>query len=164
MRWTRAVVFSIVLLASSCCAPEPVETAWMVEACASSTHWDYNEGQITIEALQRIAGMDDGYRTVLFNHDTDRPIGRILSLWCSDGKLRARIESSKSASDIWQLIQEEVLTGISVGIYVRDFTFDHLLDEERDVRVITSADLIEISIVSLPANPDARIEKWYVIE
>lgn len=164
MRWARAAVFAIALLLASCCAPEPVETAWIVEGCVSSSHWDYNGGQIAAEVLRSIVEADSDYRTVLFNHDSDRPVGRILSLSYADGKLHTRVKISKTAPKVWRLIQEGVLTGISIGIHVWEMDFDYLEGEDKEVKVARVADLIELSIVSLPANPDARISRWYVIK
>ncbi|HID8755341.1 TPA: HK97 family phage prohead protease, partial [Klebsiella pneumoniae] len=46
------------------------------------------------------------------------------------------------------------ITGLSIGYYVRESNYD----EKTRIRTLTKLDLVEISIVTVPANDDARID------
>lgn len=91
-------------------------------------------------------------------HMWDEPIGRILEARVEPRGLwfRACIsERTQRARDTWGLIQDGVLSAVSVG-------FDGLYTAEfghRDARSrwhwTAIADLYEIAIVTIPANPDA---------
>ena len=46
------------------------------------------------------------------------------------------------------------VTGLSIGYWVRESSYD----EKTGVRTLTKLDLVEISLVTFPANDDARVE------
>ncbi|HHE9894431.1 TPA: HK97 family phage prohead protease, partial [Campylobacter jejuni] len=46
------------------------------------------------------------------------------------------------------------ITGLSIGYYVRESSFD----EKTRIRTLTKLDLVEISIVTVPANDEARTD------
>lgn len=48
------------------------------------------------------------------------------------------------------------INGLSIGFYARDFK-DEKVDGKR-IRHITNVDLVELSLVTFPANGDARVE------
>ncbi len=51
-------------------------------------------------------------------------------------------------------MQTRSITGLSIGYYVRESSFD----EKTRIRTLTKLDLIEISIVTVPANDEARTD------
>ncbi len=51
-------------------------------------------------------------------------------------------------------MRSKAITGLSIGYYVRESSFD----EKTYIRTLTKLDLVEISIVTTPANDDARID------
>lgn len=51
-------------------------------------------------------------------------------------------------------MQSKAITGLSIGYYVREDSFD----EKTRIRTLKQLDLVEISIVTNPANDDARID------
>ncbi|ONG05053.1 peptidase U35 [Klebsiella pneumoniae] len=65
---------------------------------------------------------------VLWQHRTGEPIGN------------------------WDITR--AITGLSIGYYVRESNYD----EKTRIRTLTKLDLVEISIVTVPANDDARID------
>jgi hypothetical protein len=51
-------------------------------------------------------------------------------------------------------MQSRSITGLSIGYYVRESSFD----EKTRIRTLTKLDLVEISIVTVPANDEARTD------
>jgi HK97 family phage prohead protease len=88
---------------------------------------------------------------LLFNHDYDKPIGKVLDMAVDDRGLRVRGSISPSVEKIYNLVKEGILTTFSVGFCVRDAEYDDMADG----LVIKDAELLEISVVSIPCNQDA---------
>lgn len=81
------------------------------------------------------------------------PIGKVTDLAVSQGKLKFNMILSKAtqpARDAAALIKEGILNAFSVGFIPRT-------RDEKDSKVITKSELLEISLVSVPANPQAVI-------
>jgi len=108
----------------------------------------------TIEVSAWTKGGLDNYLNnpvILFNHDYDKPIGRAVSLGTNDKGLQLKAKIAKSAGQIGELIKEGVLGAFSVGFMVRDAEYD----EETDGYRIKDAELLEVSVVTVPANQAA---------
>jgi HK97 family phage prohead protease len=98
--------------------------------------------------------------TVLLNHDHDKIIGKCTALKIGKGKITATLELTEGVEDAdraLRLIRAGALNAISIG-------FDPTEEPERIVsdtgRVglrFNSWELLEISIVAVPANPNALI-------
>lgn len=88
---------------------------------------------------------------ILFNHDYNRPIGRALSVAPTSKGLELEAKISKAAGDIVELIKDGVLGAFSVGFMVKDADYD----SKSDTFVIKQAELLEVSVVSVPANQAA---------
>ena len=58
------------------------------------------------------------------------------------------------AKTAWRGMKTRAITGLSIGYYVRESNYD----EKTRIRTLTKLDLVEISIVTVPANDDARID------
>jgi len=85
---------------------------------------------------------------VLAQHDHDDPIGRMTD-YRVDGKglwVKARISSA--AEECYGLIKDKVLTAFSIGFRIIDAEYN----SAAEVFVIKELELIEISVVSIPAN------------
>lgn len=92
---------------------------------------------------------------MFFNHDRNVPIGRALEVKVTtEGlKIKAKISKSKAAPMpyIRDMIREQVLRTFSVG-------FDPMGSEEKredGVNVIKQANLLEVSVVSIPMNQES---------
>lgn len=70
-----------------------------------------------------------------------------------DGELW--IEEAPYARIAQRGMKTKSVTGLSIGYYVRESTFD----EKTRIRTLTKLDLVEISIVTTPANDEARIDQ-----
>ncbi len=102
---------------------------------------------------------------MFFGHDWwNKPIGKILDYSIKEHGLWIKAQVSKTADDIWQLIKEGILKTFSIGFDILD---SEDVDDKsqkgsyelvRKIRKITKLELYEISIVNIPANPQAVIE------
>ena len=92
---------------------------------------------------------------LLENHD-GRPIGIVSELVDLDNGLgfSATFARSKAADDVVELIQMSAYDSVSVGAIPKKFKYD-----KNGVMIVSSADLQELSVVSVPAFADAVIEK-----
>jgi HK97 family phage prohead protease len=88
---------------------------------------------------------------LLFNHDYNRPIGRVVEMSTDKRGLKIKGVISKSAGDVYNLVKEGVLSTFSVGFLVKDADYD----KSADGLIIKDAELLEVSVVSIPCNQDA---------
>lgn len=87
---------------------------------------------------------------ILFAHDYwSLPVGKATNVYISeDGKqliAEGYFASTESAQEVRKLYDEKILVAVSVGF----------MPMERNGNVITKAQLLEISFVPVPCNPDA---------
>jgi HK97 family phage prohead protease len=97
----------------------------------------------------------DNYRSnpiILFNHNYSKPIGRAVELEVDASGLKITCEISKSAGDAYGLIKDEVLTTFSVGFMIKDADYN----QATDGYIIRDAELLEVSVVSVPCNQAAK--------
>ena len=81
------------------------------------------------------------------------PIGKATGIAIEDGKLMFKAVFSKAtqeAKEAYALVKEGILNTFSVGFIPRDY-------EKDNSSVITKAELLEISLVSIPSNPEAVV-------
>jgi HK97 family phage prohead protease len=88
---------------------------------------------------------------LLFNHDYSRPIGKVIEISTDSRGLKIKGIISKSAGDVYNLVKEGVLSTFSVGFLVKDADYDKSLDG----LIVKDAELLEVSVVSVPTNQDA---------
>lgn len=88
---------------------------------------------------------------ILFNHDYNQPIGRAVELSTGDNGLQLKAKIAKSAGHVRELIKEGVLGAFSVGFRVKDAEYLR----ESDGYKIKDAELLEVSVVTVPANQAA---------
>jgi len=89
---------------------------------------------------------------ILFNHNYNEPIGKAIKLSVTEQGLEITAEISKVTSNsAYDLIVGGVLKTFSVGFIVKDAEYL----KETGGLLITAAELIEVSVVSIPANAGA---------
>ncbi len=117
---------------------------------------------ITREALEGAAKDLLHYTTVLYNHDADRPIGKVLEAYPKDSGLFVKVLISSHEDEIWKKITEGVISKFSFRGVVTDYDeqFDKTLN--RMITIIKGFKIFEISLVSVPANPHARTLHYYL--
>lgn len=92
---------------------------------------------------------------LLWQHNTSQPIGIITKLYEDDHglKMEAEINNNVSAGfEASELIKQKAIQGLSIGYQVKKSEFS-----ETGQRIITEINLLEISIVTFPANSKATI-------
>jgi HK97 family phage prohead protease len=95
---------------------------------------------------------------VLWQHRADMPIGVYESL--AEDETGLRVEGRLLKDDVRQaaethaLVRAGAVSGLSIGFYVRESNFD----EKTKIRTLTKLDLVEISLVTFPANDEARVD------
>jgi HK97 family phage prohead protease len=123
-----------------------IAVPWDVVANASGTEVMFKRGAFNLNAKAA---------RLLENHD-GRPIGMVTELVDLDNGLgfSASFAKSRQADDVVELIQMSAYDSVSVGAVPKKFKYD-----KNGVMVVSSADLIELSVVTNAAFPDAKIEK-----
>ncbi|WP_420408892.1 HK97 family phage prohead protease [Hoeflea sp.] len=93
---------------------------------------------------------------MLYQHDPDQPIGRWLSIREDDRGLHVEGKLSLGvarAREVHELMKSGALDGLSIGFQ----TLRSRNEAKGGVRRIMSADLWEISVVTFPMQPGARV-------
>lgn len=117
---------------------------------------------ITKEALEGAAKDLLQYTTVLYNHDPDRPIGKVLEARPEGNGLFVKVLISATETEIWDKITEGVISKFSFRGTVTDYNEKYEKSLDRYVTVIKGFRVFEISLVSVPANPHARTLHYYL--
>ena len=135
---------------------------WVVEGYASTSDLDAQRHIVDPEAIKMGAESLKRYDTVLFNHDPNRPIGKLLHSEATDGGLLIKVAISKTEPKIWEQVKDGTLSKFSIRGQILDseVRVDELTKEETFV--IKGMELHEVSLVSVPANPHARSLAWYI--
>ncbi len=63
-------------------------------------------------------------------------------------------DAVRQAAESYALMKAGAVSGLSIGYYVRASSFD----EKTGIRTLQKVDLVEISLVTFPANDEARID------
>ena len=103
----------------------------------------------------------------LWGHNYDQPIGRVLPdrLAVEKGRLMATARlASEGTSDfidmLWKSIKQKIVNAVSVGFTVHsEKDYEAILDDEERVTGLhfLRQELLEISLVAVPANPSALL-------
>jgi hypothetical protein len=88
-----------------------------------------------------------------------RAVGRRVGVRCDDAerKIFVRVRVSRGAQDTWEKVLDGTLRGASIG--ASNVTWRHqvrsMAGQERPLNAATHYDLVELSLVDNPSNPDA---------
>lgn len=109
------------------------------------------------ESLAELAAKDRRV-PVLWQHRSDQPIGVYSELKEDETGLfvkgRLLVDEVGQAKEAHALMKAGAVTGLSIGYWVRESSYD----EKTGIRTLTKLDLVEVSLVTFPANDDARVE------
>lgn len=99
---------------------------------------------------------------VLFAHDSrELPIGQATNVRVEKNQLVATLriasaEANPKAEYVWRSIVEGSLRGLSVGFYPNKVTEEEI--DGRSILVLDDNELLELSIVPIPANPETLVK------
>lgn len=99
----------------------------------------------------------------LWQHDYGAPIGRVPRVEVVGKRLVASVDFaapgvSDTADELWRLIEADILRAVSVGFTVHDpQDYEFIYDEDDNVTGyrFLRQELLELSLVAVPANPNA---------
>lgn len=97
---------------------------------------------------------------ILWQHRTGEPIGNWNMAELKEdgaglsGAGELWLEESNYARIAYRGMKSRAITGLSIGYYVRDSS----MDQKTGIRTLKALDLVEISVVTNPANDEARID------
>ena len=105
---------------------------------------------------------------LLFNHDSDKPLGVISSAKIgADRKGRAVVRFSKSdpfANQIWKDVQDGILRNVSVGYRIDEIQRKGTRADGGEVYVASRWTPHEISVVTIPADYSVGINRSMKVE
>jgi len=121
----------------------------LISGWANTTDKD-RAGDVILEEAWNKGGLSDYLNNpiILGYHKHDNPIGQMVSHSVSSKGLFITAEISKAAGNVYQMIKEGILKSFSVGFMVKDADYD----STTDIFVIKDLELLEVSVVSVPAN------------
>ena len=131
---------------------EAYERWWGVEILSHA------EGAMDLTRLNSIG-------CVLFNHDRDKVIGKVIRAWVENDRGCAEIEFDTDAESetIYQKVKSGTLKGVSVGYRVNNWEEVAANKKSTDGRFTGPCDIatrwepFEVSIVSVPADPTVGV-------
>jgi HK97 family phage prohead protease len=96
---------------------------------------------------------------VFFGHDSrGLPVGKAENVRVEEGRLLATLKfvdakANPFAEQVWESIKQGALSAVSVGFRAGAV---HMIDlDGKQVAALTGNELLEISVVGIPANPEA---------
>ena len=127
------------------------DSSLMIEGYANTTTKDRTGDVIPMTAWNK--ALDNYLKNpiILAQHDHGAPIGRMIEHSVDEKGLWIKARISAAADNVFKLIKDGVLTAFSVGFMVKDATYDAV----TDLFIIKDLELLEISVVSVPANQDS---------
>jgi HK97 family phage prohead protease len=125
----------------------------ILEAVVTTSGEDRHREQIVTDGIDTSNYIEKN-PVVLYGHDYwGFPIGKTIKLKQQKNKITARfqlaIEEYDFAKTVYNLVKGGYLNAVSIGGIVRKWS--------EDYRTILEMEMLEFSIVSIPANPDAMI-------
>ena len=131
---------------------EPYERWWGVEVLSHA------EGALDLTRLNSIG-------CVLYNHNRDKVLGKVLRAWVENDRGQAEIEFDDDAETevIYQKVKSGTLKGVSVGYRVNNWEEVAPNKKSSDGKFTGPCDIAikwepyEVSIVSVPADPTVGV-------
>nr|WP_325300278.1 HK97 family phage prohead protease [uncultured Dysosmobacter sp.] len=119
---------------------------------------DHSEGSVDLNRLNSIG-------CVLFNHDRDKVVGKILRAWIENNRGYAEIEfdTDEKSETIYQKVKTGTLKGVSVSYKVDNWEEVMPNKQSQDGRFTGPCSIArkwapyEVSIVSVPADPTVGV-------
>lgn len=97
---------------------------------------------------------------LLLFHDKTQPVGRAISLDARDDGLYGTFKVARGVEGdrVLQLAEDQILDGFSIGPAIGRGGWE-MDPQNRDVRLVTDARLVEVTLTAVPAFDEARVQK-----
>ena len=137
----------------------------IIKGHASTNDKDRADDIITMDALIKAKGdlLKQGSRTIFFNHDRSKPIGKVISTHVDDIGLLVKIVLSKEENEIWNKVKEGIINKFSIKGRAADSEEVIGLNNKKILQ-LNNLELFEVSLVSVPANVEAKTISWYIMK
>jgi HK97 family phage prohead protease len=124
----------------------------VIEGYANTVDKDRHSDIVLQEAWSK-GGLDNYLKNpiILAFHDHSKPIGMMIDYFLDSKGFKIVAEISKAAGNIYDLVKEGIIRSFSIGFTVKDADYD----PTTDLFVIKDLELYEVSVVSVPANPNS---------
>lgn len=119
----------------------------------ASTEATDRDGEVIKQSGWDLTNFNRNPVLMLMHNYQEFPVGKITSIKVADGKLTFTAlftEATQKAIEAYTLVKEGILSAFSVGFIPREY-------DPKNNSVITKAELLEISLVPVPANPEAVV-------
>lgn len=119
----------------------------------ASTESKDRDGEIIKQEGWNLKNFKDNPVILASHNYQEFPIGKALGIKVEEGKLKFQMKltsATERGKEAIALVKEGILKSFSVGFIPRE-------RDEEDQKIITKAELLEISLVSVPANPEAIV-------
>ena len=114
---------------------------------------DLDQQIVDLDFIRQAVGPWMRFGNVRQAHDSKKPIGKTIAIDLNTED-RVPVATMRISDDAaWKLVQDEVLSGVSVGIKNARIVQDENAPRGR----IVGGNLVEISLVDHPANPHAKL-------
>jgi len=128
----------------------------LIRGYASTAALDRQNEVITMEALRQAADHLLENHTVFYEHEHQKfPVGKVIETGIDDKGLEVVVEISQTADQLWTLIEEDILDSFSIGGRVTS-SEEKVGKDNKPYNEVTGIELFEVSVVGLPANPEAK--------
>jgi HK97 family phage prohead protease len=100
----------------------------------------------------------------LFSHDPTDVLGVVRNANLQNGVLSGQLQFADTprATEFAGMVQRGELTGVSVGYQVRTWKLVEVTSADQEVWRATDWELLEVSLVSVPADPNAGVRSMAV--
>lgn len=118
--------------------------------------WDYvNEVLLHEENAIDLTRVNTGAAPVLWNHDTNLIRGVVVKGWIEDRKLycQVRFSTSAEAQQLAVDVNDGIVTNVSIGYRIKEMQLTQLAENGLDTWTATNWEVLEVSLVSVPADP-----------
>jgi len=138
---------------------EKSEKDFFIIGYASTPTVDRQDEIITAQALKAAESdlLKPQNSTLFLNHNYDKPIGKITEVKYTESGLLIKVLISETEPKIRKQIEEGLWTSFSIGGIIKEIEQVHDKELNRDIVKITSIELVEVSLVGVPANPEANL-------
>lgn len=120
----------------------------MIEGYASTNDIDRSRDVVSASVWEK--GLENYLKNpvVLAYHDYSQPVGRVMEHKTDSKGLWIKARISSAAEDVYKLVKDGVMTAFSIGFRVLDAEYN----PSAEVFLIKEVELLEISVVPVPAN------------